>query len=436
MREDAVLQSVIELMERWQSSGDDADRTVAGYVRDRRYIGGGDRRKLSHDVHQLIRHQARLGWHCEQTGGDAGSARALMIAELVIVRRIPDQKLKALFSGSQYGPPSLSAEERCWSERLRGRQLDHAAQPKAVRDEMPKHLHKMMLTVFGERLAAEMAALNATAPLDIRVNTLKASVRDVRAALQARGMAAQPLPFGLSGLRLKNGTPIAKTDLYAAGAVEIQDAASQLCAALVAASPGQKVLDLCAGGGGKTLALAAAMRNKGKIIALDTQGARLDNARKRLRRARVTIAQLRTIADERDTWLRGKSGFFDRVLIDAPCSGSGAWRRNPAARWRLSKRDVTDFARLQGRILKAGAARVTWGGRLVYATCSVFEEEDERVVTAFLRDRPEFGLVAVETIAPGLGLTGEMLRLSPHAHDTDGFFVAVMERHSRKRIGQ
>ena len=436
MREEAVFQSVIELMERWQNSGEDADRLIAAYVRDRRYIGSHDRRQLSDDFHQLIRHQARLGWHCTQVGGDGASARALMIAELVIMRQVSEKKLKALFSACPYGPPPLGAGELRWSAKLQGQRLDHAAQPKAVRDEMPKHLHKMMFAVFGDRLAVEMAALNAKAPLDIRVNTLKASVRDVRAALQSQGIAGEALPFGLSGFRLKNGTPIAKTDLYTSGMVEIQDAASQLCAALVAASPGQKVLDLCAGGGGKTLALAAAMRNKGKIIALDTHGARLDNARKRIRRARVVIAQFRTIADERDTWLRSKSGFFDRVLIDAPCSGSGAWRRNPAARWRLSKRDVTDFARLQSRLLKAGAARVTWGGRLVYATCSVFEEENERVINAFLRDRPEFGLVTIETIAPGLGLKGEMLRLSPHSHDTDGFFLAVMERHPRKRTGQ
>ena len=436
MREEAVLQSVIEVMERWQNSGEDADRIVAAYVRDRRYMGAGDRRTLSHDVHRLIRHHARLGWHCAQVGGDAGSARALMIAELVIVRRLPAQKLKALFSPSQYGPQPLSEAELHWSAKLQGQRLDHAAQPKAVRDEMPGQLHKMMFAVFGDRLAVEMAAFNAQAPLDIRVNTLKASVPDVRAALETQGMAPRPLPFGLNGFRLNNGTPIAKTDLYTTGTVEIQDAASQLCAALVAASPGQKVLDLCAGGGGKTLALAAAMRNKGEIIALDTHGARLDNARKRIRRAKVSIARFRTIADERDTWLRSKSGFFDRVLIDAPCSGSGAWRRNPGARWRLSKRDVTDFARRQSRILKAGAARVSWGGRLIYATCSVFEEENERVITAFLRDKPEFDLVAIEAIAPGLGLTGQMLRLSPHTHDTDGFFLAVMQRHARKRISQ
>ena len=354
MREEAVLQSVIDLMERWQNSGDDADRVVANYVRDRRYIGGGDRRKLSHDFHQLIRHQARLGWHCAQAGGDADSARVLMIAELVIAQRVSDKKLKTLFSASQYGPSPLSAEELRWSAKLHGQRLDHAAQPKAVRDEMPTYLHKMMFNVFGDRLAAEMAALNAKAPLDIRVNTLQASMRDVRAALQAQGMDPLPLPFGLNGFRLKNGTPIAKTDLYGAGVIEIQDAASQLCAALVAASPGQKVLDLCAGGGGKTLALAAAMRNKGKIIALDTHGGRLDNARKRIQRAKVNMVQFRTIADERDTWLRSKSGFFDRVLIDAPCSGSGAWRRNPRRAMASDKTRCDGFCAPAKQAVKGG----------------------------------------------------------------------------------
>jgi 16S rRNA (cytosine967-C5)-methyltransferase len=305
--------------------------------------------------------------------------------------------------------------------------------PDAVRDNYPPWLEPRLRALFGAALPAEMAALNGPAALDLRVNRLKANRPDARAALARDGVEAVPTPFSPAGLRVRARIPLATLESFKSGAVEVQDEGSQLAALLTQAEPGMRVVDFCAGAGGKTLALAAEMRNKGSLVACDISETRLTRSAQRLRRAGVSNVERRTLSTERDKWVKRHAGGFDRVFVDAPCSGTGTWRRNPDAKWRLEPRDLEELAELQARILESAARLVKPGGRLVYATCSLLPEENDRQVERFLAAATDFALLPIgEVWRNAFGTPcpadGEMLHLTPARHETDGFFVAVMAR--------
>jgi 16S rRNA (cytosine967-C5)-methyltransferase len=304
-----------------------------------------------------------------------------------------------------------------------------------VRFELPDWLYPHMLARFGDSLAAEMAALSEPAPLDLRVNSLKGTREDALAALKHEGWEARPTPLSPWGLRIDGRRPVTSGPAFQSGLVEIQDEGSQLIAALTGAKPGMRVVDWCAGAGGKTLALAAMMGNRGQIVACDVSASRLDGAVRRLRRAGANNVE-RHLVEPGDKWAKRRAGAFDRVLVDAPCTGTGTWRRNPDARHRLSEQDLLELTRKQSSILDTARALVRSGGRLVYATCSLLPEENEGQVSGFLLRHPDFFLVPLaqawpfesggpfEETAPD----GEMLSLTPARNGTDGFFAAVLER--------
>jgi 16S rRNA (cytosine967-C5)-methyltransferase len=234
-------------------------------------------------------------------------------------------------------------------------------------------------------------------------------------------------------LRLAERVPLGGLATFKNGLVEVQDEGSQIAALLVDARPGMRVVDFCAGAGGKTLALAAQMANRGKLVACDVSARRLEKGVRRLRRAGVGNAERRALTSERDKWVKRHAGRFDRVLVDAPCLGTGTWRRNPGDKWRVTPEELADLLVRQHQILNSAARLVRPGGRLVYATCSVLREENEAQADAFLAATPEFSVVpaadvwhgAIGGVAPG----GERyLRLTPALHGTDGFFVAIFER--------
>ncbi len=445
MKPGARIAAVIELYDGWTHTRDDADRVISGYFGTRRYIGGGDRREIGERFYDMIRHQARLGWWLAEAGYEYQDGRARMIAALVLKDGRTLDDISDMFNGEQFCPDPLHPAERHLINKLTGQALDHDAQPGAVKTELPKWLYAELLKLHHENLPAEMAAYNQPAKLDLRVNTLRGSVDSAIRSLEQDGIKGiERTTYAPNGLRLPLGLNMLVTAAYKDGLIEIQDEASQICVKLVDAQPGMTILDMCAGGGGKTLGLAADMRGRGRILACDTHGARLDNARKRAKRAGAgDCIQLRSIADERDSWLRNKSGFFDRVLLDVPCSGLGTLRRNPALRWRIGQRDIRALTLQQSKILKAGAARVTKGGRLIYATCSILPEENERLIETFMRDRKDFKAVPIKEVWPDApasvpvpgGKDKPWLRLSPNMHGTDGFFVAVFERTAKGNKG-
>lgn len=432
MTPEARLGAVLDLLEEIARQDRPADLVAGAYLKARRYIGAKDRRAISERLWGLLRRRARLDWilsacHQEPT------PRRRLLADLIIDDRLSPEAVSALCTGGGRGLEPLSPQDWALVQQLKGRGPFHHDMPAWVRGEYPEWLEPKLASVFGERLAAEMGALRDEAPVDLRVNTLKTDREAARAALMADGLASEPTPLSPIGLRLPARIALTAQAAFRDGLVEVQDEGSQVLALLTDAHPGHAVADFCAGAGGKTLALAAAMQNKGRLVACDVNQRRSERAMLRLRRAGVHNVTRHVLETESDKWVKRHGGTFDRVLVDAPCSGSGTWRRNPDAKWRLTEQTVADLVSLQGRILTSAARLVRPGGRLVYATCSLLAEENERQIDAFLADNPAFTLIPVSevwaaTVGGTCPVEDPMLRLSPARTATDGFFAAIMER--------
>jgi 16S rRNA (cytosine967-C5)-methyltransferase len=403
-----------------------ADGIANDFFRSRRYIGSGDRRAVSDRVWAILRARRRIGWWM----GAAIQTPRLLVAASLLLEGWTLSGVRGAYSGGQFAAAGLERAENNVLEKIAGHSLDHPSMPDAVRLEIPDWLLPRLTARFGASLPAEMAALGKPAPLDLRVNLLKTDRQQAQAALAAEGWDAKPMELSPWGLRIDGRRPITTGPAFMSGLVEIQDEGSQLVAAMVGAEPSMRVVDWCAGAGGKTLALAGMMANRGQIVACDVSAPRLDGAVRRLRRAGVHNVERHLLATG-DKWLKRRAGGFDRVLVDAPCTGSGTWRRNPDARLRLQERDLIELVPKQANILDQAQSLVRKGGRLVYATCSLLEEENEAQVSGFLSRHPDFTIVPLwrawplDAPAPN---GGDFLSLTPARNGTDGFFAAVLER--------
>jgi len=429
----ARIEAAIDLLARIDALEAPADGLARGYFRSRRYIGSKDRRAISNLVYGVTRRRARLDWWIEKAGMAVEGARGRVIADLALVEGRQLADLSALFDGGGYHPPALTSEEQALAETLQGQALDDPAQPEWVRGELPAWLLPRFQEAFGDALEIELAALVQEAPLDLRVNRLKADRPAAAAALAGEGIETEPTALSPIGLRLGRRHTLPALTSFRDGLVEVQDEGSQLVALLCDARPGQAVADICAGAGGKTLALAAAMEDSGRLVALDRDSRRLERARPRLARAGGQNTELRGLDGPEDPWLAENQGVFDRVLVDAPCTGSGAWRRHPDARWQLNEATMGRYVAAQEESLELAAKLVAPGGRLIYATCSLLPEENGRQVARFRAAHPDLvPLPIAEVWASVLG--GDCpspesdLLLTPARHGCDGFFVAVLQR--------
>jgi 16S rRNA (cytosine967-C5)-methyltransferase len=428
----ARLEAAIALLEAVEAApARPADAVANDFFRERRFIGSGDRRAVSDRVWRVLRTRRRLTWWVPK------ATPRLLVAASLLTEGWTLAGVAESFSGDRFAPAGLERNEYNALRRVEGQTLEHPDMSDPVRFELPDWLYPRMLARFGDSLAAEMAALSEPAPLDLRANLLKGTRDEARAALAAEGWEARPTPLSPWGLRIEGRRPVTTGPAFQSGLVEIQDEGSQLIAALTDARPGMRVVDWCAGAGGKTLALAAMMGNRGQIVACDVSASRLDGAVRRLRRAGANNVE-RHLMVAGDKWAKRRAGAFDRVLVDAPCTGTGTWRRNPDARHRLSEQALLELTRKQSSILDAARPLVRVGGRLVYATCSLLQEENEGQVSAFLLRHPEFVLVPLAQVVcstpwpfDGAGaFSGETLSLTPAQNGTDGFFAAVLERRS------
>ena len=424
------LAATIEILDSLSETGRPADQVASFYFKTRRYIGSKDRRWIAESVWRVLRRKARLDWLLNSIDVTPIDARARVLADLVVEGgALPDAEM---FQGPHAATPPDEQDRRMMG-RLHKHSMFHRDMPAWVKGEYPEWMEPKLRQVFGDDLLREMGAMRDEAPLDLRVNTLKANREQAVAALAAQGIAATPTPHSPLGLRLARRLALVEVAAWRSGLVEVQDEGSQLVALLADVKPGMAVVDYCAGAGGKTLAMAAAMGNSGRLIACDVAEWRVDRAQDRLRRAGVHNVTRRVISGESDKWIKRNAKAFDRVLVDAPCSGSGTWRRNPDAKWHFTPEDLAEIVASQSVILKSAARLVKPGGRLIYATCSLFHEENEAQVEAFLAANPDYRAVPVATVweqnAPtSCPVSGQWLRLSPMSHGTDGFFCAVLER--------
>jgi 16S rRNA (cytosine967-C5)-methyltransferase len=405
-----------------------ADAVVSAWFRARRYIRDHDRGYISDLLYTLLRHHARLGWWLARHGRP-GLPRNRLLAWLALDGGRTRDQVQHLFTGGKFAPAVLTEQERGLLVKLQGCPMDHPAMPDEVRGECPPWAVAPLRRRFGDSFTHEMAALLAAAPLDLRVNPLRATREVVLRALQALGLPAEATRMAPYGIRVNERPPLDGLPMLKCGEVEIQDEGSQLVAMLVDARPGERVVDFCAGAGGKTLAIAAQMANKGHVVACDVLANRLKRGAERFRRAGLHNIEIRSLASEKDRWVKRHKGTFDRVLVDAPCSGTGTWRRNPDARWRALGPGLDNLLPLQADILASAARLVKPGGRLVYATCSMLPQENEEQVATFLTAHPAFHVVALREAAPQLTDSDhpDYLSLTPARHGTDGFFAAVME---------
>jgi len=392
---------------------------------------------VSDRVWAILRRYGQLAWWLARARHpQPHSARALVQADLMLVDGLDMPKIEALFDGGSYRPSRLDEAEYAALRQMEGHSLSHPGQPDWVRLNVQEWVAPHLMEAYGDAWGREIAALFEPPPVDLRVNRLKTTLAKAQAALLREGIETEAMRYSPDGLRLKRRLSVVAGEAFQNGLVEIQDEGSQLVAALVDAQPGMQVADYCAGAGGKTLAIAAGMNNKGRVVALDVYESRLDRSAQRLRRAGAHNVERRAIDADNRKWLKRQAGAFDRVLVDVPCTGSGTWRRNPDGRWTLRPEDLAELVPKQAAILDAASRLVKPGGGLVYATCSVLPAENERQIEGFLERHPDFAIVPVADIwrdalasePPPEVAAGPYMRLSPLRHGTDGFFAATLVR--------
>jgi 16S rRNA (cytosine967-C5)-methyltransferase len=397
-----------------------ADAVIARYFREHRTLGSRERSTLSDAVYAALRQRLKLEWLARSGSGPKWRRLAILA-----------------FPGDiDFLKSALSEPEKTWLDQCLKVPDDELMSQH--RHNLPDWLAGALREQVGSGFDALVASLNQPAPLDLRVNVLKKKREAVLADLREAGLACAPAPYSPLGIRVQGKPSLAKLPAFVQGEVEVQDEGSQLLALLLDAKRGEMVVDFCAGAGGKTLALGAAMRNSGRLYAFDTSAHRLGALTPRLARSGLSNVHPVAIAHERDERVKRLAGKIDRVLVDAPCSGLGTLRRSPDLKWRQTPAIVAAQAELQQAILNSAARLVKPGGRLVYATCSLLREENEAVALAFGQAHPDFEpLIAADLLAtaqipdPERLCSGEQhqwMRLWPHRHATDGFFAAAWRK--------
>ncbi|QET03614.1 RsmB/NOP family class I SAM-dependent RNA methyltransferase [Cupriavidus pauculus] len=397
-----------------------ADSVVSHYFRENSKLGHRERGIIAEAIFAVLRRRVEFGQFAESGTGSA-------------TRRLGLLGLAATL-GRDALTPFLYPDEAEWLDRLTT--IERASLAPRVRANLPEWLYDDLLARHGEAFTAALGdAWLRPAPLDLRANLAKVSREQAIEELEAAGIGAAPTPMAPAGIRLAGKPALNQLPLFINGGVEVQDEGSQLLCNLVAPKRGEMVVDFCAGAGGKTLALGVAMRSTGRLYAFDVSEKRLANLKPRLARSGLSNVHPVLIDSERDAKVKRLAGKIDRVLVDAPCSGLGTLRRNPDLKWRQTPESVVELTEKQRAILDSAARLVKGGGRIVYATCSVLEAENEAIVRDFLATHDNFRLVPVQEVfaeqkieVPSLPADSGMLALFPHIHQTDGFFAAVLER--------
>jgi 16S rRNA (cytosine967-C5)-methyltransferase len=401
-----------------------ADAKLSEFFRNNRELGTKERAFVAESVYGVLRRLRYLSTVAANEEGDPDDARKLILAWLVKVEGKSIRELE----------PILNEQQTEWAQAIKAKSTENL--PLAVQADVRDWLWEKLVAQYGETEALTICrSMFEQASLDLRVNTIKGNREDVLKKMLAENTSNEDMiaitPHSPIGIRMPNRMGISRHVLFTEGKIEVQDEGSQLLAYLVAPKRGQMVADFCAGAGGKSLAIGALMKNTGRLYAFDISEKRLHNLGQRLKRSGLSNLHAQVISGENDQKLKRLNGKFDRVLVDAPCSGLGTLRRNPDLKWRFEATDIAELNVKQTNILARAAKLTKAGGRLIYATCSLLRDENEAVAEAFLAMNPDFVLIPANTILAQQQInldTGHYLKLLPHLHGTDGFFAAVFER--------
>jgi 16S rRNA (cytosine967-C5)-methyltransferase len=422
MHPKALLEACSELVRLTLKFDHPADAIVSRFFRDHRGFGPRERATMAETVYTVLRKKQMFD-HFAPSGSGPKERRLAILG---------------FYGPGDFLRSALSDQEIAWLDQCEKIKPEDLME--RHRHNLPEWLVQPLKDQLGDEFWPLVESFNKGAGLDLRVNDFKAKRTDVQKELAALGIKAVPTPFSPWGLRIAGKPALSKMEAFKRGDFEVQDEGSQLLAMLLDAKRGEMVVDFCAGAGGKTLAIGAAMRSTGRLYAFDTSAGRLDAFKSRLARSGLSNVHPAAIAHERDDRVKRLSGKIDRVLVDAPCTGMGTLRRNPDLKWRQTQVAVDEMTVKQTAILQSAARLVKPGGRLVYATCSVLPQENEAIAAAFSAANPDFKVLDVGEVLTGLkveqaaslcsgGDTGQRyLRLWPHRHQTDGFFAAVWER--------
>ena len=423
--------AVIELVERILKEERPADAILVHYFRHNRYMGSKDRAAVKERFYRILRRFLKLTWAIEQQNYSPSARHYVILDSMFCGEHTPETLAKHVFTGEQYAPKPLTSAERTLAEAYVGQSLEALeGVPDRIRLECPEWAWKPLSDTFGARVADLLQAMQVKNDIHLRVNRLKAVPEDIFQALKGEGLDCAKGQLSPDCVRVKSAVSLTQHDLYKTGKIEIQNEGSQLIALACDVKPGMRVVDFCAGAGGKTLALAAFMKNKGRITACDVLEGRLQRAKKRFRRADVHNIETRPLSSERDPWVKRHKNSCDVVLVDAPCSGVGTWRGDPDKRIRQLGPGLSQLVPLQKEILDSAARLVKPGGRLVYATCSLLPIENEDQIQGFLDTHPEFELIPLTDQISDHVVSDRYMKANPLDHDCDGFFAAVLQKKS------
>ncbi len=418
MTNGGITQSAIFLLERFIDTNRPFDSLASSFFYEHKFIGSKDRKEIARLAYDVLRNFELLSYVCEKI--TANLSRFLILSYLVIVQKLDLKKIEEIFNGARYSPEKLSPFEHKFINKLQN--IDFSQTKQSVMLNYPEWAETRLKERFKDNFTEEIYALNSRAKVNLRVNTLKGNVNDVLSKMLEEGLPVEKTKYSQNGIILQHGNIPRNSDFFKNGIIEIQDEGSQLIAEFCKVKPGDTVVDFCAGAGGKTLALAAMMENKGRIYATDKYEYRLEDAKLRMRRAGVTNTYCNAVTSK---WIKRHEKFADCVLVDAPCSGSGTWRRNPDMKIRIKENDVIELVEVQKSILELAHKLVKPGGHLVYATCSIFRDENEDQVVSFCERYPEFEVDPIEFPA---GHRCDFFVSSPYMHKMDGFFCARLRR--------
>lgn len=395
-----------------------ADAKLSAFFRQHRELGNKQRGFVADAVYGVIRRLSLLSYLA-----DGQDARKLVIAWLL---RVQGYSVRDLAD-------SLNKQQATWAEEIKAKDTQQLSLE--IQADMPLWLWQTMLQQYSTEQALTIArSMHQPAPLDLRVNTIKNSREQVLATFAQQGINAQATPYSPFGIRLQQRVAIQKNPLFLRGDIEVQDEGSQLLSVLLAPKRGEMVADFCAGAGGKSLAIGALMKNSGRIYAFDIAEKRLQNLAARLKRSGLSNLHSQLISSEQDSKLKRLHGKFDKVLVDAPCSGLGTLRRNPDLKWRQQPSDLAELNEKQKAILNSAAKLVKNGGYLLYATCSILQQENQQIVAEFLAQHSEFTLVPISSVLQQQQIAlqqEDYLQLLPHLHQTDGFFAALLHKQAQ-----